>query len=219
MVKYNQTKLGYRKYSVPAYGIFSERNMIMALMSLKDKEKYIGLQNFLLKSNEKKLMVSMEILMQTTALYIKNRKSSIAEDLSALKNTQKINIFFSRYDSAMRSMDELIAIEPYFDFLPPKPSEEKVKLEGMLEGLLNGLIKRSWEYVMSGAGYDPSVFVKTDSEDIYKKFFAAFEPYKDRLPQGNLDTLEELRNKILSDAEESLENGEHKGKEGFSAVI
>ena len=187
----------------------------MAILSLKTREKYSGLQNFLLNTNEKKLMVSPEMLMQTAALYIKNRRASISDDLNVIKSTQKIAVFFSRYDSAMKAFDELIAIEPYFDYLPPPPSEEKAKLEAMLEGLISGLIKRSWEYIKSGAAYDPSIFVRSDSGEINGRFFSAFDPYLDRLPQGNINTLEELKLKIISDAEEK----QNKEADGFSAVV
>lgn len=188
----------------------------MAIISSKAREKYIGLQNFLLKTDEKKLMVSPDMLMQTAALYIKARRTSISDDLNIIKSTQKIAVFFSRYDSAIRAFDELIAIEPYFDYLPPPPSEEKAKLEAMQEGLISGLIKRSWEYIKSGAAYDPSIFVRSDSGEINGRFFSAFDPFLDRLPQGNINTLEELKLKILSDAEEKMNKEE---SDGFSAVV
>lgn len=187
----------------------------MAILSSKSREKYIGLQNFLLNVNEKKLMVSPDMLMQTAGLYIKNRRATITDDLNVIKSTQKIAVFFSRYDSAIKAFDELIAIEPYFDYLPPMPSEEKAKLEAMLEGLISGLIKRSWEYIKSGAAYDPSIFVRSDSGEINGRFFSSFDPFLDRLPEGNLKTLEELKLKILSDAEEK----QNKEADGFSAVV
>ena len=187
----------------------------MAILSSKTREKYIGLQNFLLKTDEKKLMVSPDMLMQTAALYIKSRRATITDDLNIIKSTQKIAVFFSRYDSAIKAFDELIAIEPYFDYLSPTPSEEKAKLEAMLEGLINGLIKRSWEYIKSGAAYDPSIFVRSDSGEINGRFFSAFDPFLDRLPQGNIDALEELKLKIISDAEEKM----NKESDGFSAVV
>ncbi|MCM1579010.1 MAG: hypothetical protein NC078_09460 [Ruminococcus sp.] len=164
--------------------------------SKKKKQDQVELQNIVLDIDEKKLQVSEEFLGQMTKIYISKYMKVVNENIADMGRISSIALLFKKYDVINKNLDMLIKIEPYYRYKNITPSEYKLEVEEKKEGFINSLIAREWKKVKpSNAAVrdDPSLETKV------RKFFAIYDPFKSKMPQGSLDLLESLYESAFPD--------------------
>lgn len=110
-----------------------------------NKAKQVELQNIIFGTNEKKLMVSNEFLDEMTKVYISKRMKSINNAMSSVSTTKSPRTFFGCLDSIHDSLKELIALEKYYSFKKPVPTEFKKNLEAKKDKYVLAMINRAWK--------------------------------------------------------------------------
>lgn len=137
----------------------------MALFSgSANKQKQIELQNIIFGTNEKKLMVSNEFLDEMTKVYISKRMKSINNATTSISTTKSPKVFFGCYDSIQSSLKELIALEKYYTFKKPIPSEFKKNLEAKKDKYILAMLNRAWKSANNKANYDPTAGIPRSPE-------------------------------------------------------
>lgn len=96
--------------------------MIMGLFSFGNK--YVELQNIVLKINEKKMVVSKNELISAVNLYISDRTRIIGDCVRLINTTKKPDIFLKRFEMLKDNSKELEKIEKFELFKRPYPSEQ-----------------------------------------------------------------------------------------------
>lgn len=161
----------------------------MGLFNRKGNSDKIQLQNIVLGINEKKLEVSEEFLQNMTKVYISKRMKLINDTIGGFEQLNRVSIYFKKIAYVNRLLDELIAIEPYYIFKYPGPTEYKRQLEENEDNYISQILNRCWKYIR----YD------ANSQTINPEVSAYFSDAKsvwDRLPEPNRDMLNELHNNI-----------------------
>ena len=129
----------------------------MALFSgNSNKAKQVELQNIIFGTNEKKLMVSNEFLDEMTKVYISKRMKSINAATTSISTTKSPRAFFGYFDSIQSNLEELIALEKYYQFKKPVPSEFKKNLEEKKDKYILAMLNRAWKHTNNRANYDPT---------------------------------------------------------------
>ncbi|MDE6600307.1 MAG: hypothetical protein K2K34_09545 [Oscillospiraceae bacterium] len=129
----------------------------MALFSANpNKLKQIELQNIIFGTDEKKLMVSNEFLDEMTKVYISKRMKSINTATTNISTTKSPRAFFGYFDSIQSTLEELIALEKYYQFKKPVPSEFKKNLEAKKDKYILAMLNRAWKHTNNKANYDPT---------------------------------------------------------------
>ncbi|MDE7295076.1 MAG: hypothetical protein K2N72_11685 [Oscillospiraceae bacterium] len=157
--------------------------------SKKKKQDQVELQNIVLDIDEKKLQVSEEFLGQMTKIYISRYMKVVNEHIADMGRLSSIALLFKKYEIINKNLDMLIKIEPYYRYKNVTPSEYKLEVEEKLEHFINSLIAREWKKVKPS---NTSVRDDPALESKVRKFFAGFDPFKSKMPQGSLDLLESL---------------------------
>ncbi|MGN0696732.1 MAG: hypothetical protein ACI4J5_08225 [Oscillospiraceae bacterium] len=161
----------------------------MGLFNRKAKTDKIQLQNIVLGINEKKLEVSEEFLQNMTKVYVSKRMKLINDTISGFEQLIRVSAYFKKIAYVNRLLDELIAIEPYYIFKYPRPSEYKRQLEENEDNYIIQILNRSWKYIR----YD------SNSQTINPEVSAYFSDAKavwDKLPEQSRTMLEELHNTV-----------------------
>ncbi len=161
----------------------------MSIFSKKGNSDKIALQNIVLGINEKKLEVSEEFLMNMTKVYVSKRMKKINDEISGFEQVPKVALFFKKQANVSRLLDELIALEPYYLYNLPRPSEYKLELEDNTENYVLKIINRNWSYIR----YDPNS--KIVSPDIIA-YFSDAKSVWDKLPDSAKKTLDELHTRV-----------------------
>lgn len=137
----------------------------MALFSGNSgKAKQIELQNIIFGTNEKKLMVSNEFLDEMTKVYISKRMKSINTATTSISTTKSPKAFFGYFDSIQSTLEELIALEKYYSFKKPVPSEFKKNLESKKDKYILAMLNRAWKHTNNKANYDPTAGIPRSPE-------------------------------------------------------
>ncbi|MDE6592726.1 MAG: hypothetical protein K2K57_06675 [Oscillospiraceae bacterium] len=157
--------------------------------SKKKKQDQVELQNIVLDIDEKKLQVSEEFLGQMTKIYISKYMKVVNENISDMGRISSIALLFRKYEVINKNLDMLIKIEPYYKYKNTTPSEYKLEVEEKQEHFINSLIAREWKKVKPS---NTSVRDDPMLESKVRKFFAGFDPFKSKMPQGSLELLENL---------------------------
>ncbi|MGN1415723.1 MAG: hypothetical protein ACI4XF_02700 [Oscillospiraceae bacterium] len=161
----------------------------MGLFNRKGNADKIQLQNIVLGINEKKLEVSEEFLQNMTKVYVSKRMKLINDTISGFEQLCRVSVYFKKIAYVNRLLDELIAIEPYYIFKYPGPSEYKRQLEENEDNYISQILNRSWKYIR----YDSS------SQTINPEVSAYFSDAKsvwEKLPETSRNMLEELHNTV-----------------------
>lgn len=161
----------------------------MGLFNKKGNSDKIQLQNIVLGINEKKLEVSEEFLQNMTKVYISKRMKLINDTIGGFEQLSRVSLYFKKIAYVDRLLDELIAIEPYYIFKYPKPSEYKRQLEENEDNYISQILNRSWKYIR----YD------ANSQTINPEVSAYFSDAKsvwDKLPEVSRNMLSELHNNV-----------------------
>ena len=184
----------------------------MGLFSKKATQEKVELQNIVLGINEKKLEVSPKFLDDMTKIYISKRMSIINEHVSSFETIKTVQLLYSKYDAVLKILEELIAIEPYYNFNPPVPSEYKQELIDKKPMYVTKLLTRKWRQAGFN-GKDPLA-----NAEISKYFRDCKEVY-DTLPDESKKIVDDLHRQIygyglmeeppaVSEPEEDGENAE-----------
>ncbi|MCM1023490.1 MAG: hypothetical protein NC395_05460 [Prevotella sp.] len=129
----------------------------MALFSgSSNKTKQVELQNIIFGTSEKKLMVSNEFLDEMTKVYISKRMKSINKAMENISTTKSPKAFFGYLDTIQDALTELIALEKYYSFKKPIPSEFRKNLEEKKDKYILAMINRAWKNANTKANYDPT---------------------------------------------------------------
>lgn len=137
----------------------------MALFSgNSSKAKQVELQNIIFGTNEKKLMVSNEFLDEMTKVYISKRMKSINTATTNISTTKSPKAFFGYLDSIHSTLEELIALEKYYQFKKPVPSEFKKNLEEKKDKYILAMLNRAWKHTNNRANYDPTAGIPRSPE-------------------------------------------------------
>lgn len=161
----------------------------MGLFNKKGNADKIQLQNIVLGINEKKLEVSEEFLQNMTKVYVSKRMKLINDTISGFEQLSRVSVYFKKMVYVDRLLGELIAIEPYYIFKYPGPTEYKRQLEENDENYINQILNRSWKYIR----YD------SNSQTINPEVSAYFSDAKlvwDKLPEASRSMLEELHRTV-----------------------
>lgn len=161
----------------------------MSIFNKKSNSDKLALQNIVLGINEKKLEVSEEFLMNMTKVYISKRMKKINDEISGFEQVSKVALFFRKQANVSRLLDELIALEPYYLYNLPRPSEYKLELEENTENYVLKIINRNWSYIR----HDPNS--KIVSPEIVA-YFSDAKSVWDKLPDSAKKTLDELHTRV-----------------------
>lgn len=161
----------------------------MGLFSKKATQEKVELQNIVLGINEKKLEVSPKFLDDMTKIYISKRMSIINENVASFEVLKTVQLLYSKYDAVLKLLEELIAIEPYYNFNPPVPSEYKQELIDKKPMYVTKLLTRKWRQAGFN-GKDPLA-----NAEITKYFNDCRELY-DTLPDESKKIVDDLHRQI-----------------------
>lgn len=164
-------------------------DFFMGLFNKKGNADKVQLQNIVLGINEKKLEVSEEFLQNMTKVYVSKRMKLINDTISGFEQLSRVSVYFKKIAYVDRLLGELIAIEPYYIFKYPGPTEYKRQLEENDENYINQILNRSWKYIR----YD------SNSQTINPEVSAYFSDAKlvwDKLPEASRSMLQELHSTV-----------------------
>lgn len=191
----------------------------MGLFNKKGNSDKVQLQNIVLGINEKKLEVSEEFLQNMTKVYVSKRMKLINDTISGFEQLCRVSVYFKKIAYVNRLLDELIAIEPYYIFKYPGPSEYRRQLEENDDNYINQILNRSWKYIR----YD------SNSQTINPEVSAYFSDAKavwDKLPDTSRTMLEELHSTVYGfgmfedpDAKSEEEQDAEQEEDGLSDKI
>ena len=161
----------------------------MGLFNNKPTPDKVMLQNIVLGINEKKMPVSDEFLQNMTKVYISKRMKLINDTVSGYEQLSRVSSYFKKAAYVDRLIEELIAIEPYYIFNYPRPSEYKQNLEDHAENFINQILTRSWKflrYEQNSSRINPEV----------NAYFADAKSVWDSLPDSSHATVDELHRMV-----------------------
>jgi hypothetical protein len=95
-------------------------------------------------------------------------------------------VFFSDYDLAVSTLDELIVMEEYYEFKFPGPSDYKKRFIEKTGDNIDCMIGRLWKSVQHSA---------SSEEELSEKYKSAIEKllvYRDRMTEQNMATINQL---------------------------
>ncbi len=158
----------------------------MGLIANIKTNKLVALQNILFKTNEKKLQVSKEFLETVTQNYINKQMKTVNTCIESVYATKIPKVFFSDYDLAVSTLDELIVMEEYYEFKFPGPSDYKKRFIEKTGDNIDCMIGRLWKSVQHSA---------SSEEELSEKYKSAIEKllvYRDRMTEQNMATINQL---------------------------
>ena len=162
--------------------------------SKQHRSKLVQLQNIILEIDENKLQVSEEFLDKMTKIYISRYMKIVNENIATINKVTNIGLLFKKYDCAVKNIDKLIKIEPFYHFRYPTPSEYKEELAEKLDRFVMSLISREWRKI---APQNPSESADPIFERKWKYFFETFGPVYDRLSESEKNTLQQLKSSVF----------------------
>ena len=183
----------------------------------KNKFHMVQLQNIIFGSKEKSLMVSPEFLLRMSDNYVGKRLSAINRNLANMNATRAPANYFKYCDAVDSYLNELIIIEPLYDFKEPVPSEFKETILSNRDHSISSMLNRSWKKILNqsvttdGIPENPVPFEKLLSEimsfenRLSPVHLTAVEMYrkslypKDDIPKELPDDTEEINTDGFSD--------------------
>lgn len=161
----------------------------MGLFNNKSNPDKVMLQNIVLGINEKKMQVSDEFLQNMAKVYVSKRMKLINDTVSNYEQLNRVSSYFKKSAYVNRLMDELIAIEPYYIFNYPRPTEYRQNLEDNEENFINQILNKSWRllrYDQNNPRISPEV----------NAYFADVKSVWDSLPDSSHNFIDELHNMV-----------------------
>lgn len=110
----------------------------------KKDDKYVELQNIVLKTNEKRLVISNQKLTEAVDIYISNHARIINDCSKILNTTKNPDIFLERYSLLLEHSKELEKIEKFGVLKEPLPSQQRQVIEQKYPFTVCSLVKRIW---------------------------------------------------------------------------
>lgn len=166
--------------------------MIMGLFSFGNK--YVELQNIVLKINEKKMVVSKNELISAVNLYISDRTRIIGDCVRLINTTKKPDIFLKRFEMLKDNSKELEKIEKFELFKRPYPSEQ---LQTIIDNY-NETVNRLSDRIMDDA-LKKCEKLKTNKSKNKKITEAYYEFVSYEFPEPCLEYMKELKENNLFD--------------------
>ena len=124
----------------------------------------------------------------------------VNESANLVNTTKKVDVFFSRYDFLIETVNKLIGIEKFLKFKSDKPSEMLKSIESKKVYTINDFIDRYYEDILEQIRK-----LKTDKakQKRIDNFYTSFEPYFNQMEKENIDKIH-LLNRTLNDKHEII---------------
>lgn len=122
-----------------------------------------------------------------------------------VRDSTKIDVFFSNYEQLLFNLGSLIEFEPYFPFEKPLPHELLSEYTNKRDCITRDFIERWFESIISTASSLKTVEGKR--KRIYKEF-DSFNPYLNRVSEENVKLINAKRQSIEEIDLESIEKKE-----------
>ncbi len=162
----------------------------MALNRVIGKKKLIELQNFIFKTNEKKLQVSLDFLDRMVSNYVYKKIRIVNQNVERIFKTTSPSAFFQSYNLACEYLSELVKMQEYFIFKYPTPEEYRKVLISRKSEFIDILIVRSWRKLQNNNTIEKSTF--ESDEERNRHFFNGFMIYANEMSKSNIKKLNEL---------------------------
>ena len=91
------------------------------------------------------MKISKSDLEAHTKMSVSFRAKSISDDIKLVNNTGDARVFFQRYQRMLENMEWMAAVEKYYRFSRPLPSEQLRTVYAKKEYTINDFIDRSYE--------------------------------------------------------------------------
>ena len=114
--------------------------------------------------------------------------------IESVYSTKTPKVFFSNYDIAVSTLDELIVLEEFYDFKYPNPSDYKKRFEEKKSDNIDCMIGRLWRLTQHSNSPDDG---NSDGNEKFKNAVNRLLVYKDNMTEQNISTINELHISIF----------------------
>ena len=144
---------------------------------IKNKERFIQVQNIVFRLNETRAVVTSEKLCSAVQLIIEDRSRIITDCVRLINSTKNPEVFFQRFEMLEQITAEIGKLEPYGVFQKPYPSEQFQHIMEHYIETVNFLIARVFDDALEKAAV-----LKTDDAKKRKILTAYTELLSYNLP-------------------------------------
>ncbi len=109
---------------------------------IKIKERFIQVQNIVLRINEPRAIVTEEKLRSAVRMIVEDRSRIIADCVKLINTTKNPDVFLRRFDMLKEITEELSKLEPFGVFCKPYPSEQFLDIMNNYNATVNRLADR-----------------------------------------------------------------------------